>query len=152
MQWGDLSFNNDKIGDYIGGGKRSYNNLRFIRPINRIGTKKAKDSVMDSRTMKLQSLSAIYALEHSAETLTEMVQEIESMKTYDSIFKHFSATLHVSGEYDAHNINTECLKTTIDTFEAKYERFTDYGLGKLKYIAHACQTIEIEVILANLRL
>lgn len=90
MQWGDLSFNEDKIGDYVGGEKRSYNNLRFIRPISRIGTKKAKESVMDSRTMKLQSLSAIYALEHSAETLAEMVAEIESMKTYDSIFKHFS--------------------------------------------------------------
>lgn len=97
MQWGDLSFNDDKIGDYVGGQQRSYNNLRFIRPISRIGTKKAKQSVMDSRTMKLQSLSAIYAMERSAETLAEMVKEIESMKKYDMIFKRFSEVLEVSG-------------------------------------------------------
>ena len=151
MQWGDLSFNDDKIGDYVGQG-RSYGNLRFIRPITRMGTKKAKESVMDSRTMKLQSLSAIYALEHSAETLAEMVEEIESMKTYDSIFKHFKESLQVSGEYDAHNINFDCLKTTIDAFEAKYERFSDYGLSYIKYIAHACETIETDVIKAALRI
>jgi len=74
MQWGDLSFKNDKIGDYIGGSERSSGHLRFIRPISRIGTKKAKGSFMNSRTMKLQSLSAIYALEHSTETMKEMAE------------------------------------------------------------------------------
>jgi legumain len=147
MQWGDLSFNNDKIGDFLTSGKGASSNLRFIQPIRRIGTKKAKESVMDSRTMKLQSLSAIYALERSSETMTEMMEEISSMKMFEGIFKKFSETLKVSGAYDAHNINFDCLKTSVDGFEAKCGKFTDFGLGFIKYLAHACETIPSETVL-----
>lgn len=60
--------------------------------------------------------------------------------------------MEVNGAYDAYNINFECLKTSIDAFEAKYERFSDYGLGYIKYIAHACETIETDIILSALRI
>lgn len=101
MQWGDQSFANDRIGDFMSGRSRSNNHMQFIRPIRRFGTKKASESVMNSRTMKLQSLSAIYALEHSAETLAHMVDEITSMAKYEAIFKKFSEKLKVSGNYNA---------------------------------------------------
>jgi hypothetical protein len=42
-------------------------------------------------------------------------------------------------KYDAKNINFECLKEVIDTFETQKGRFTDYGFGKIKYIARACE-------------
>ena len=74
---------------------------------------------MDSRTMKLQSLSAIYSREHSAETLAEMMEEIKSMQRYEAIFKHFAEKLNLSGTYDAYNINFECLKGSVDGFEAR---------------------------------
>lgn len=54
----------DQIGEFLVGPKRTAN-LRFIRPISRIGDKDSVTSVMDSRTMKLQSLSAIYARDRS---------------------------------------------------------------------------------------
>jgi len=65
MQWGDLSFQSDKIGQYLTGNKRTYSNLRFIKPIIKIGSKTVTSSMMDSRTTKLQSLSAIYSREHT---------------------------------------------------------------------------------------
>ena len=147
MQWGDLSFNSDKIGDYMSAGKQNSGHLRFIRPIRRMGSRHAKESVMDSRTMKLQSLSAIYALEHSSETLAEMVAEIESMSRYEITFKAFSQKLKVSGAYDPYHINFECLEASLDGFEAKCEKITDFGLGFVKYIAHACETTSSETIL-----
>ena len=128
-------------------GKLNNNHMRFIRPIRRMGTKKASDSVMNSRTMKLQSLSAIYAIEHSAETLSKMVEEITSMAKFESIFKKFTEKIRVSGDYDAKKINFECLKTSVDHFEAKCEKFSDFGLGFIKYFAHACETVQTDVIL-----
>lgn len=65
MQWGDLSFQSDKVGEYVSGSTPRSNNLRFIKPIRRIGTKRTESANMNSRTMKLQSLSAIYARDHS---------------------------------------------------------------------------------------
>ena len=150
MQWGDLSFQDDHIGEYMSVKKstnKNFNGMRFIRPIRRMGTKKAKDSVMNSRTMKLQSLSAIYALEHSSETLAQMVEEITSMSKYEHIFKSFSEKLNVSGKYDVKKINFECLKASVDHFEAKCERFSDFGLGFIKYFSHACETHQTEVVL-----
>ena len=152
MQWGDLSFNGDKIGEYVAGSKSTNNDkLRFIRPIRRMGTKHAKDSVMNSRTMKLQSLSAIYSREHTPETLKEMVAEITSMQKYDNVFSQFSRTLKVSGDYDAKKINFECLKASVDHFETKCEKFSDFGLGFIKYFAHACETIPTQTILDAVR-
>ena len=150
MQWGDLSFQNDHISEYMSGRrseKRMEGNLKFLRPVRRMGTKKAKDSVMNSRTMKLQSLSAIYAMEHSSETLAQMVEEITSMAKYESIFKKFVEKLHLKGEHDVSKINFECLKASVDHFEAKCEKFTDFGLGFIKHFSHACETIQTDVVL-----
>jgi hypothetical protein len=55
---------------------------------------------MNSRTMKLQSLSALYARDHSAETFQEMVEEIASMKKLDSVFGKFDSKLSLDGKYD----------------------------------------------------
>ena len=152
MQWGDMGFKDERIGDFLSAKPGNNNNhMRFIRPIRRVGTKKASESVMNSRTMQLQSLSAIYALEHSAETMTKMVEEITSMAKYESIFRKFNEKVRVSGEYDPKKINFECLKTSIDHFEAKCETFSDFGLGFIKYFAHACETVQTDVILEAIK-
>jgi len=66
MQWGDLSFKEDLVGDFVTKGKRSlFNNLRFYNPLNFVGDKPRDYAAMNSRTMTLQSLSAIYARDRS---------------------------------------------------------------------------------------
>jgi hypothetical protein len=59
MRWGDLSFQSDKVADYVASPKKT------IKPIQRTGQRKLKYAIMNSRTNTLQSLSAIYAREHS---------------------------------------------------------------------------------------
>lgn len=74
MQWGDLSFQDNKVGDFVAGSKKTTTNLRAIKPIVRIGQKKPSEAAkMNSRTMKLQSLSAIYARDHSPVVFNEMM-------------------------------------------------------------------------------
>lgn len=102
LQWGDLSYTSNKIGEFLTGPKKiSESNLRTVRPIVRVGTKVGKSSTMDSRTMKLQSLSALYSREHSAETFKEMMEEMASMKSYDETFTTFAQRFELNGEYKA---------------------------------------------------
>jgi hypothetical protein len=68
-----------------------------------------------------------------------MVEEMASMQRYDSIFNSLGKSLSVTGTYDASIINFECLRTTIDTFEEKCGKFSDYGLGFIKFLAEACE-------------
>lgn len=116
MQWGDLSFQSDKVSDYVASEKQT-KNLRSILPIPRVGTRKTKYASMNSRTMKLQSLSAIYANEHSPEVFRQMSEEMASMQRYDSAFKNFDTELNLNGKYDSANINFECLRTVVDSHE-----------------------------------
>ena len=143
-----MRFKEERIGDFLSAksGNSKNNHMKLIRPIRRVGTKKASESVMNSRTMQFQSLSAIYALEHSAETMTKMVEEITSMAKYESIFSKFNEKVRVSGEYGPKKINFESLKI-IDHYEAKCEIFSDFDLGFIKYFAHTCETAQINVIL-----
>jgi hypothetical protein len=60
---------------------------------------------------------------------------MKSMANYDSTFNKFDATLKLTGHYSAENINFECLRTSIDTYEAKCGKFTDYGLMFVKNFA-----------------
>jgi len=43
-----------------------------MNPLKRFGYKVGKQSVVDSRTNKLQSLAALYSRDHSAQILEEM--------------------------------------------------------------------------------
>lgn len=52
---------------------------------------------MDSRTMKLQSLSASYSINRSPETFAEMMEEMKSMERFDTTFKNFSERFNLSG-------------------------------------------------------
>ena len=75
-----------------------------------------------------------------------MMEEMISMANYDSTFSKFDTTLKLTGNYDAENINFECLRTSIDTYEAKCGKFTDYGLMFAKNFAEACEKFSVEEI------
>jgi hypothetical protein len=152
LQWGDLSYSSNKIGEFLTGPKKfEGKNLRMIKPIMRVGVKVSKSSTMDSRTMKLQSLSALYSRDHSIETFNEMMEEMESMRKYDQTFNKFAASLSINGNYDAKEINFECLRESINSYEAKCGKFSDYGLGYIKYIAQACQVHASSILLEHLK-
>lgn len=66
------------------------------------------------------------------------------MKVYDRIFEQFESFFEkgvFAQKYDAKSINFDCLKESIDTFEGKHGRLSDYGL---KYIAHLARACEVD--------
>jgi hypothetical protein len=135
MQWGDLSFQSDKVGDFVAGKTPRTFNLRLANIVGNFGTKRVEAAKMNSRTMKLQSLSAIYAREHSPEVFNEMMEEIASMKKYDSNFNRFNEKLSLDGKFDEANIKFECLRPAVENYEAKCGKFSDYGLKFVRNLA-----------------
>lgn len=73
------------------------------------------------------------------------------MKKYDEVFNEFAKKLEINGEYNAKEINFDCLRESIDSFEAKCGKFSDYGLGYIKYIAHACELHSSSILMEHLR-
>ena len=141
MQWGDRSFSQDPIGEFMRGPSslKTAPSMRLLRPLKWVGRDKGKESVMDSRTNKLQSLAAAYSIDRSHETFLAMQREMQSMRNYDRTFKDFSTTLGVNGDYNPSEIHFDCLRAGVEAFESQCEPFSDYGLGKIKYIADACE-------------
>jgi hypothetical protein len=41
--------------------------------------------------------------------------------------------------YDPSNIQFDCLKDSIDHYESKHGKFSDYGLKYIAYFARACE-------------
>jgi legumain len=151
MQWGDLSFQSDKVGDFTAGTKSIQNNLRFIRPIQRVGAKHTQGGNMNSRTMKLQSLSALYARDHSQETFQEMVAEMASMQRLDSTFSTLQKRLSLTTATYSPDINFNCLRSTVEAYEQKCGKLSDYGLQYVKHFAIACEQFESQKILSEVQ-
>lgn len=69
MQWGDLSFQSDVIGDYVSSSTPSFINLK--KRIGRLWRKQTIGSV-DSRYAKIQILTSIFRREKTDESYKEM--------------------------------------------------------------------------------
>lgn len=70
-----------------------------------------------------------------------MREEMKSMQRFDDIFSHVHTELKLSGNYNPYSINFDCLRETMDFFEQKCGRLSDYGLYYVKYFAEACENI-----------
>lgn len=73
-----------------------------------------------------------------------MVEEINSMKRLDSIFDKFNDALALEGDHEVENINFDCLKHVVETYEAKCGKFSDYGLKFVRNFARACEIYSSE--------
>ena len=97
MQWGDLSFQSDVIGDYVANSKKYFNLKR--RPFKGLFNFERPHAI-DSRFIKIRTLSAIYAREQTPEAYAEMREEMNSMQKFDDIFWHVKERLQLKGIYD----------------------------------------------------
>ena len=139
MQWGDLSFQSDTIGDYVSEKRqKEYFNLKR-RVVNGLFKFEKKEAI-DSRFIKIRTLSEIYAREKTVEAYAEMREEMVSMQRFDDIFWHMQSKLQLKGIYDPYKLNHDCMRQVISRFEEKCGRLSDYGLIYVKYIAESCET------------
>ncbi len=53
-------------------------------------------------------------------------------------------------KYDPKNIQFDCLKESIDQFEARNGRTSDYGFIYMQYIARACEIASTDEVKAKI--
>jgi len=147
MQWGDLSYQSDTVGSFVSGKaslRQQIENtplFRFKKEIKTIRSLAEKyEGTVDSRTMKLRNLVKISERENSVESSQELREEMESMQSFDMFFSEFQNKLSFSEVYNSEKINFECLRASIDTYESRCQKFTDYGMIYMKNFASACES------------
>lgn len=72
------------------------------------------------------------------------------MQRLDNIFGVLSKKLNIDGNYNAEKINFVCLRTTIDSYESKCGKLSDYGLGYIKYFAQGCEKYAASTLLEKI--
>ena len=143
MQWGDLSFQSDVIGNYVSGSTPSVINLR--RRIGRLWKKQSVGSV-DSRHVKIQTLTSIFKREKTEESYKEMQEEMKSMQRIDKMFAPYVEAKQLTGAYDPYKIQFECMREVLTSVEERCGRLSDYGLIYVKFIAEGCETMSGQAI------
>lgn len=114
LQWGDMSFATDVIGEFVSVSKKAEKNLINLRRSTfRFFERGLIGGTVSSRFATVRMLSEIYAREKTPESLAELQQEMKSMQRFDDIFFHFQEKLQLTGEYDAYKLNFDCNRESI---------------------------------------
>ena len=98
------------------------------------------------------TLISILGRENTVEAQREVQEEMASMKSFDTFFDHFSFKFpNGQSMFDANNINFDCLRATIDTYESRCQKFTDYGMTYMTRFAEACHHYPTESLLNEIQ-
>lgn len=101
----------------------------------------------DSRYNKINILTATFKREKTIEAAELLTEEMESMQRLDLTFSKLAKKLHLVGDYSVKNINFDCLRSIMDSYEEKCGRLSDYGLTYVKYFVEACEDYPAHAII-----
>jgi len=132
-QWGDISYVRDVVGSFIGAG----------RSIRSRSIRSSEDDVVTAQSsknlkpyhIKVNYLTYKYKEEKTEANLHLLLEEMRSMQLNDNIFYSVKQELGLIGEYNAQEINFDCLKGSIDYFEARCGKLSEYAYQYVKLLA-----------------
>lgn len=136
MQWGDLSFTDDNLDQYLSSKSKDSEVISLRKELPHDYFKVSHS--IDSRFMKVKILTDVYNREGTDEALRELREEMLSMQRIDRIFHKLIDELKLDGDYSPRHMDYECMRTVMDNHTEKCGRLTDYGLMYAKYYADAC--------------
>lgn len=110
MQWGDTSFVDDAVSQYIGGRNKIGKAINLRKPI--LGYRPSTS--FDSRLMKIKILTETFKREKTVEAHKEMREELIDMQMVDTIFFTLIQNLGLKGEYSPRHMNYDCMRTVMD--------------------------------------
>jgi len=64
-----------------------------------------------------------------------LLQEMRSMQLNDNIFYSIKQELGLTGEYNAEEINFDCLKASMDYFEVRCGKMSEYAYQYVRLLA-----------------
>lgn len=151
MQWGQLTYTSDPIGNFLGSGRKVAENVHRsmsqFRERRQLAAERAKDAV-DSRDVVMATLTRTLALadsdEERAEIETHLAMEMESRHFADMLFHQLVATTLgdnavekvMAGRHA--DVEHDCLRSMVETFESRCGRFNDYSLKYVYVLNNLC--------------
>lgn len=119
MQWGDLSFTSEAVGDYLSGedtsAKKVTNFLRsYFSYENKNLFTQPKKGLLDSRQATLNYLLNKFTNKPSAENYKELNSELSLVEKFTRKFKQFSDKFVLKGASNTSTTNFECYANLID--------------------------------------
>lgn len=135
-QWGDLGFQKQFVSDFIG----ASNGYRGIR--KQIGELTHHSHTYKSLRpyhIKINFLTHKYKEDKSDHTLQQLLAEMNSMQSNDNIFYAIKTQLNLTGQYSPQDINFHCLKESIDYFESRCGKMSEYAYQYVRFFAENCE-------------
>jgi len=93
---------------------------------------------VSSRMMKLDFMSARYEREQSQEAMSDLFEEMDSIKRLDRTFAGMKEELGLDVSGTVKDIDFKCLKERMYMYREMCGRLSDYGLKYAKYIHFSC--------------
>jgi len=140
QQYGELSLDKEIIGDFEG------NSTSFTPLVTEPATDAylKRISNVDSRHVKLAYLQRKHDKYQTEESKQKLLEEVESIKKFDSNFDRMSSMLNLDVNVPVTDINFECLKTRVAMYKEVCGDFSDYGLKYVRYLHFTCmQNVDI---------
>jgi len=141
-QWGDLSYVRDVVSSVIGSG----NGMRSLKRRSEEVQSAAGLKTMKPYFIKMNYLSGLYKREPTTDNLNLVLEEMRSVQHNDNIFYSLKTELNLTGEYKAESIDFDCLKSSMEFFEARCGKMSEYAYQYVKYFAENCETQGIQAI------
>jgi legumain len=151
MEFGDLSFDKEDIGQFQGNHgtgfngtiQRLFNRLMnyFTAPNNdayELYIEQAKESKVDSRYAKLKYLEAKMKKTNTFEANEDYVNELRNINRIDVIFSAFKDAFLLDPNFKALPRDFDCLRAAIKTYSDQC-RWGEYELKYAKSLVHACE-------------
>jgi len=166
QQYGDLTWVEDSIHDYHGDVTETSVFDRFYNKIGQCANKlhaffnrhknsaikkykkylkKAKESRVDSRDVKLHYLMQKYTAESNSETEAALTDELLHRKTVDNFFTKFNEKFAING-YETNISSFECLKRSVNAMKSCASLDGEYMLKYVKSVNTACNMTDADSI------
>jgi len=151
MQWGQLTYDSEPIGDFLGFNEfvdRFVADRRHMREAAQHAISERHLDAVDSRDVTLATLRKRLSLAKTPEQreIVRMHLELEEShrKHADDLFRSLTAETTGLASVDKmlnhrhHRIEDDCLRSMIETVEARCGRFTDYSLKYMYVLNNMC--------------
>jgi len=148
MQYGDMKFGSDPIGDF----QSTLDTSMTEAMISGVAytdeyapNPERHTSVVDSRDIKLNHLYARVMTDGSHKAQLDLSSEINHRMRTDDVFRQVRSTLNITDEdmADVDVNNFDCYRQAISTYKHACADLDDYTLKHMRVLAVACEKTEL---------
>ena len=139
MQWGDVSFTSEPIGNFLGLKKQTVGG--FLNKVKGFFKKERhmRSASIDQRDIKLQYFVNKFQKNPTEENYAALNELLNKIKTTNTAFKGIKNTFNLSGVTSS-TTNFTCYKKAVAAFEGSCGKVDESNLSQMRYLFEICQS------------